>query len=177
MSDGISGPGAQLKNSEGVKNFLPEFTNYHKHGELYVPENGGLAVVLTTAGTYYTATGFTEGLESPDDYIDLDGTNGTITIGDKGAGLYRVDIGASFDSSRANVEIHGDCFLNGVDLANVGWIRDIGTANAIGNASDWGHVLLVPDDVLTYRLESDVNATTITLRHATLSLMWIAGEE
>lgn len=177
MSDGISGPGAQLKNHELVKSALPEYTNYHKHGELYAPEASPVSVSLPTANNYVISTGWTEGLETHDDYIVLDGANGTITIGDKGGGLYRIDVGASLESSRANVVVHGEAWLNGVACANIGWRRDIGTANNVGNASDWGHKVLAPADVLTFRFASDTNTTTVTIDHGTFSLMWIAGEE
>lgn len=177
MSSGKSGPIAQLKDNEGVKSLLPEFTNYHKHGELFASEASPVSVSLPTANNFVIATGWVVGLESPDDYIDIDEANGTITIGDKGGGLYRVDIGASFESSRANVVIHGEAWKNGVRSNNIGWRRDIGTANQVGNASDWGHGELVPGDILTYRFASDTNATTVTLDHGTFSLTWIAGEE
>lgn len=172
---GKSGPAQQSYGAGQLQRGIVERSNYHPHGELYANSANTVTVVCTLANTYYQAAGFQEGPETDAPYVVLDGAAGSITIGNLGKGIYLCYIGASFRSSRNNVTIHGDLWVSGVDQVNIGWQRDIGTANQIGDANSSGLVSLDPGDILTYRFESDTAATTLTLEHADFWCMKIGG--
>lgn len=172
----ISGPTAQSKDHELVKRILAEFSNYHMHGELYTFDNA-LSVSLPTQNTFVVSTGWTAGKSTGTDYVVLDAANGTITIGDKGKGLYYIKANMSFRSNKVNSAAHGSIFLNGTEQQNLSLRRNIAVANRIGNANTQnGFLSLVPDDVIDFRLESDVNSTTIVIEHGGFSILWMAGE-
>ena len=173
---GKSGPDIQVNDPKAIARLKAEFSNYHKHGSLYTHDNS-LQVSLPTAGADVVSTGWTAGLSTGAGYVVLDAANGTITIGDKGAGLYRIKIGISFSSSKANVVIHGSAFLNGAKINQVSFERSIGTANALGNAGDDDNIILAPGDVVDFRLNSDTNTTTVSINHGGLNVIWLAGEE
>ncbi len=176
MTPGISGSDVQLRDPKGLGRVLAEVPNYHMHGSLFTHDNA-LQVSLPNLGVFVVATGWTANLSTGAGYVVLDAPNGTITIGDKGAGMYRIKIGSSFSSSKNNVIIHGAAFLNGNKLLQVSWERSIGTANALGYAMDEDPVILAPGDVIDYRFSSTASTTTVDINHGGWGILWLAGEE
>lgn len=170
------GPGAQSFSTPKISQGVAEYSNYHMHGELYTHDDA-LAVSLPTADAPVISTGWTNNLSSGPDYVVIDGTNGTITIGDKGAGVYKIKGNVSFSSTRANVVIHAYMTVNNVKQNNLAFRRSVGTANIVGNANTQdGYVLLAPGDVICFTFESDTNTTTIDIDHGGFSILWIAGD-
>jgi hypothetical protein len=174
---GYPGRTEQLQNynSNDAARFTAEFSNYHRHGELWT-HDPGILTSLTVADTPVIVDGWDEGAQSGTDYAVLDGGAGTITIGDKGAGLYRIDATCSFQSSKANILVHGAVYVNGVKADNVAWERTIGTASQTGDASDYGYVYLVPDDELDFRVEASGVTANILITHGGWGIEWIAGD-
>ncbi len=176
MSPGISGSDAQLSDNKGVGRILAEVSNYHMHGDMFTHDDS-LQVSLPTAGAPVVSTGWTAGDETGAGYVVQDAPNGTITIGDKGAGRYQLNASFSFSSSRANVEIHGALYVDGVKQEKFTFRRTVGTANAIGDASFPSLTLMLsPGEVLDVRFESDTNTTTLDIEHGGWGIIWKAGE-
>ena len=172
---GKSGPDIQLADSKGLGRMIPELSNYHPHGSFYTHDNG-LTVSLPTLDTPVVSTGWTVNLQTGAPYVVVDATNGTITIGDNGAGLYNISVGVSFQSDKNNILVHAAAFLNGAKILTVSSERSIGTANATGYFADSDHVLLAAGDVLDYRFEADANTVVIAVNHGGMNVMKIAGE-
>lgn len=150
--------------------------NYHRHGELYT-HDGGMTVSLPTANAPVVSTGWTAGLATGSPHVVLDAANGTITIGDKGGGLYKIKGNASFSSSKANIVIHAYITVNGTKQDNIALRRNIQTVNAVGNANTQdGLVVLIPGDVVRFVFESDANTTTVSIDHGGFTIVWEAGE-
>ena len=173
---GKSGPDIQVNDPKTIARLKAEFSNYHRHGDLYTHDDS-LQVSLPTAGAAVKSTGWNDGDSTGTDHVVLDGANGTITIGDKGGGRYQLYSNFSFSSSKANVEIHGHYYLGGVQLDKFSFKRSISTANDLGNASTPPFTkVLAPGDILDFRFESDTNTTTLDLEHGGWGILWIAGE-
>ena len=107
-------------------------------------------MTLASAGTFYTATNLSEGVESN---IALDGANGTITITE--AGIYDISAFISFTGT-AGMTINCHVFINGSIEETLGFTRTIGASTSFGSASLGGKILLSADDVLTIRVTSDI---------------------
>ena len=173
---GISGPTAQNKDHELIKRILAEFSNYHMHGGVFTHDDS-LQVSLATGGVAVVSTGWTTAEHTGTGYVVVDAPNGTITIGDKGAGRYQVNGSFSFSASRVNVEIHGALYVDGVKQIRFAFRRAIGTANVIGDASVPSLTLMLsPGEVLDFRFESDTNTTTLDIEHGGWGIIWKAGE-
>lgn len=152
-----------------INNYL---TFKQSHGELYTYESG-VTVIASTANTYYTITGITAGESSGTGYAVVNATNGTITIGTNGAGLYEISFFISLSANKV-VELHGSVFINGSDTDKIGWRRDISTANQIGSAGASGLYNLSASDVITFRMKSSTANTNIAIDHAQLFVKRIA---
>ena len=173
---GISGPTAQSQEHELIKRVLAEFSNYHMHGGMYTHDNS-LQVTLPTAGAPVVSTGWTAGDSTGTGYVVVDAANGTITIGDKGAGRYQINASVSFSSDKANVEIHAAIYIGGVKQQKFTFRRSIGNANDIGDAGVPSLTeFLSPGDVLDFRFESDTNTTVVDIEHGGWGIIWMAGE-
>ena len=173
---GISGPTAQSKDHELIKRILAEFSNYHMHGGMYTHDDS-LQVTLPTKDTAVVSTGWTAGDSTGTGYVVVDAANGTITIGDKGAGRYRINGNFSFSSDKANALIHGAVYVDGVKQVKFTLKRKIGNANDIGNASFPSlTMVLSPGEVVDVRFESDINTTILDIEHGGWGIIWMAGE-
>lgn len=173
---GKSGPDIQVNDPKTAARLMVEFSNYHMHGGMYTHDNS-LQVSLPTAGAPVVATGWTAGDHTGTGFVVVDAPNGTITIGDKGAGRYQPNASFSFSSSRANVEIHGALYVDGVKQVKFALKRTIQTVNAIGDATFPGLTLVLsPGEVLDVRFESDTNTTVLDIEHGGWGILWIAGE-
>lgn len=138
-------------------------------GELYTHENS-VVITVTTAGTYYVITGLTAGLSKGTGYLTLDATNGTMTIGAKGAGRYRLTGHISaFSNKVANLEFA--IYLNGVKQDNCSVKRDITTANQEGAIPITGLLSLSANDVIDIRVTSSANSTNVSLDHFNFNLL------
>jgi len=176
MSPGISSSTAQSQEHELIKRVLAEFSNYHMHGGMYTHDDG-LQVSLPTALADVVATGWTAGDSTGAGYVVVDAANGTITIGDKGAGRYQFSASISFSSDKANVEIHGAIFINGVKQLKLGFRRTIAPANDIGDAGIPSLTeFLSPGDVIDFRFNSDTNNNVLDIEHGGWGIIWMAGE-
>jgi hypothetical protein len=176
MSGGISGPTAQIIDRELIKRIKAEFPNYHMHGGMYTHDNS-LQVSLPTAGSPVVSTGWTAADSTGTGFIVVDAANGTITIGDKGAGRYQINANFSFSSTKANALIHGALYVDGVKQIRFTLKRKIGNANDIGNASFPSlTMVLSPGEVLDVRFESDINTTVLDIEHGGWGIIWMAGE-
>ena len=176
MSDGISGSDVQIRDQKGLGRILAEVSNYHKHGDMYTHDNS-LQVSLPNLDTPVVSTGWTTGDETGAGYVVQNAANGTITIGDKGAGRYQISGSMSFSTDKANIEIHGAFFVGGVKQEKFAFRRSIGNANDIGNACVLsGSLLLSAGDVIDLRFESDTNTTLLDIEHGSWGILWIAGE-
>ena len=172
----ISGPTAQSKDHEAVKRLVAEFSNYHMHGGMFTHDLV-LQVTLPTALADVVSTNWTVGDSTGVGYVVLDGVNGTITIGDKGAGRYQINASASFSTDKANVEIHGSIYINGVKQLKFVFRRSIGNALDLGDAGIPSLTeFLSPGDVLDFRWNSDTNNTVVNIEHGGWGIIWMAGE-
>lgn len=165
---------AQLYGPQQIAQILAELTPYQAHGEIYTYENA-VSVACATAGTYYSVTGLTDGLNSGSGLVTVDGSNGKITIGNLSPGRYSVRFSMSLEANKANVVCHGDVFKNSSEQQNIAFERSIGTANVIGVVAATGFIDLVADDFLIVKLKSDTNTTTFDIPHMNLNAIRIAG--
>lgn len=173
---GISGPTAQSIDRESIKRIKAEFPNYHMHGGMFTHDNS-LQVTLPTALADVVSTGWTAGDSTGAGYVVVDAANGTITIGDKGAGRYQFTASVSFSTDKANVEIHGSIYINGAKQLKLAFRRSIGNANDIGDAGIPSLTeFLSPGDVVDFRWNSDTNTTVVDIEHGGWGILWEAGE-
>jgi hypothetical protein len=176
MSPGIGSSTAQSKDHELVKRILAEFSNYHMHGGMFTHDDS-MQVTLPTALADVVSTGWNAGDSTGAGYVVVDAANGTITIGDKGAGRYQFNAGCSFSSDKANVEIHISIYINGAKQLKLASRRSIGTANDIGYAGVPSLTeFLSPGDVVDLRWSSDANNTVLDIEHGGWGIIWMAGE-
>ncbi len=173
------------RGAEALQNYGPqliamlkaEFSNYHRKGELYLPEDGAIVVSLPTLNIFIITTGLTEGVSTGAGHVVLNGANGTITIGDQGEGLYKIYMSCSASANKV-CTIHGAAFLNGTLIPQVEFRRDITRTNNIGNFGRLGYSpgVLVAGDVLDFRFSADVNTVNFTIDHLNFHITWSAGE-
>ena len=176
MSLGKSGPTAQIIDRELIKRIKAEFPNYHMHGGMFTHDLV-LQVTLPNKDTPVVSTNWTAGDSTGAGYVVLDAANGTITIGDKGAGRYQINASASFSTDKANVEIHAAIYIGGVKQLKFTFRRSIGNALDIGDASIPSLTeFLSVGDVLDFRWESDTDNTVVNIEHGGWGIIWMAGE-
>jgi len=148
----------------GIRNKKIELNNLY--GELYTYENSA-SIACGTADTYYDVTGLTKGLYSSN--ITLNGTAGTITIGNNAGGIYKADLMASIQADKVSV-IHMDLFVNDVEKQNIAYSRKIATANQTGSASGSGILDLNDGDIVKAKVSSDINSTNVSLVQMNINL-------
>ncbi len=178
-----TGEGAQDYDQNLVGRISAEIQNFHPQGYLWHNDDtiGSLTIDLITIDVPVVATGWQESkVKASTDYLTLDAANGTITIGDKGRGIYKVKICSSFSSSKNNIELHGEVFLTPSGgsaglLEEVAWERTIGAAAAVGDSRRDNKILLNPGDVLDYRFHASGVPATVALRHASFAVSWWSG--
>jgi hypothetical protein len=165
----------QEQDPEKVKQLLHAMSNHHKHAELYTHEQGQ-TVSIPLSSTFYVVTGnYTAGESSGTDFFTINATNGTITVGDRGRGLYKIMYTTSFSATRL-VAYHAKIFVNGSEISRISFRRDITTANSFGDATCFGYCGLEPGDVVDIRYSKDSGASaTVSIDHANLILLYIAG--
>lgn len=173
------------RGSEALQNYGPqliamikaEFSNYHRKGELYIPDTAPQIIALPTGGSFVKVTGFTAGESSGAGHVVLDAANGTITIGDQGEGLYKIWTGMSFAANKVG-EVHGSIFVNNSELTKVGFHEKITNINSSGDANQLGYSrgVLVPGDVIDVRVTHDQNTVNLTIDHCNFHITWSAGE-
>lgn len=174
MSGFGQGEAAEEFNSDQIRRFLAEFTNYGVHAALFTHDDG-LTVSMTTVNTPVVSTGWNNGLATGAPYTVLNAANGTITIGDKGGGIYIGFISSSFDSDDNNVEIHGQMSINGTKYQPLSFRRSISNVNDIGDATKLFPMVVRPGDVIDYRWQSDTDPTTVNIEHGGFGIFWIGG--
>ncbi len=175
------------KGGEGIHDYNPAMLNtllaeisgrtYHRRGELYVPEDTEVELSLPSSGAFVVSTGWTAGIVTGAPHVTIDAANGTITIGDRGRGVYQINNSTSFFSNKVT-NIQGAVFLNGVVQEKTQFRRDITKSNNIGDAgkSAFSDGVLEPGDVLDFRFQADVNNVNLTLDHGNFNILWIGGE-
>jgi hypothetical protein len=139
------------------------------YGELYEVSEGGNAIALTDAGTFYQWVSSTIGETPGTDYVAGSVATDSLTIGPKGAGTYMVMMSYSFSGS-VNTLMEGAIFLNGVRQDRLEFNRFLGAGGDQGFAGIMGIVDLSAGDVLDFRIKADGAAKTVATRHASLAI-------
>jgi hypothetical protein len=122
----------------------------------YVEISGSVVTqAFTAAAGYEVVVGLTERVNNG----AISSTSTNVTIGTTGD--YRVTLTASFDTSVANMFLHGHLFTNGVHVPRIGWSRSMGTANDQGSAAGSGLIRLTAGQIIDLRADVDKDATMI----------------
>lgn len=149
------------------------YANYRGiYAEIYSYEEPNASTTVTTAGTYYPITVWTNGISSGNDYATTSAT-GKIGIGKKG--IYRVEHQASFSSNKVS-DLHADVWVNGADVEKCAWRRDITLANNNGSAGATCLLSLNANDELEIRATSNDNNTVISWDHLNLNVNFISNQ-
>lgn len=114
-------------------------------------------VVVATAGTYQTVTGFTAG-ESNN--VTLNATNGTMTIVE--AGKYAVNMVVSFGGTDSTT-FEGHLFVDDVKVDKIGAKRRLGTTGDVGTTGFTGIMDLAAAEVLKIKFTADVGGSYIAI--------------
>ncbi len=145
----------------------------YRLGELCIHEADTLSKLLVTSYTYYKITGWTIGAITGAPHLVADGTAGTFTVGDNGAGLYQISVNVSFITDKAT-NIHGAIFVNGVEHNHI--VFKSRAALAWLNVCVLGFTqgALVAGDEIDFRMKSTASDTLVTFDHGNTTMLWIA---
>lgn len=140
-----------------------------------------VTVDLVSVDVPVIVTGLQESRVKPStDYLTLDASAGTITIGPKGRGIYEVKVCTSFSSGKNNISVHAEAFLTPSGgspsvIEEIVWERFIRNIGDVGDARRDNKIFLLPGDVLDWRFRASGVPTTITVRHGSLAVSWYTG--
>jgi len=176
MSPGLHGnPSLENYGAPEILRILAEVSNYHPHGEVFYDVGGTVNTTLTTVATFYQmATGFTVGNETGAGYV-VGASAGSITIGDKGGGVYRINFAGSFMTNKA-CQIECRVYINTVGYRSLSYVVNHTALNLMTSVAISGFKTLVPNDVVVVKLAASVGTTVAQFGRANLNVQWIAGE-
>ena len=141
------------------------------YGNLYINNEGGLGVAITTGGTYVpiNGTSWTVGTVKGANYL-TGATNGDLTCGTFGAGVYEANWQTTFGGD-TNQVYHAALFKDGVIIASTTSARKLPAAPADqGSMSGFGLVTLASGNVVDLRITSVSDTTNATIYHAKVVL-------
>jgi hypothetical protein len=149
---------------------FPEVVGYLV--EEHPTHTGETDIVCTDADTAYPWISATEGYVTGIGFVtsDLADANGdNLEIGVHGAGVYDIDLDASFSGTAGATFMVG--VYKGGTLTNVWLERKIGTGGDVGNAGCSGRIALVAGDELSVEVISVGGASkTFTIHRMGLSI-------
>jgi len=159
--------------SDAKKNAKLEDVVYSiaSYGDLYINNETGIGVTVTTGGTYYQigTTDWTVGTVKGGNYITGD-TTGDLISGQSAAGTYEYswDLGFGGDT---NEIYHAALHIDGVIQSNTIQSRKLGAAPGDrGNFGADGIITLAAGEKVDLRLTAVTNGSTATVFHAQLFL-------
>lgn len=163
--DGLNSPMLDRRAS-----MLPDYSP--KVGELYI--DGTPSFSLHPGGTFVVISGATEGASAGDRVIDLDGTNGKITVVSPAAeGTYLVSFSATFGVNTADTVVF-NVHKNGVLQSNIraGHRADeTGKYYVVGST---GILSLKAGDYVDVRIYSFADSITATVYKFNLSIVCVS---
>lgn len=159
------------KSTDAVETYNLSLGLAPSYGELY---NTTGTVTVTTLGTYYGFTNALAGEVAGTGYVTFtdNATSDRLTVGDNGAGKYKVTIETSFSTSAAD-DITGHLFVNDSQNTKVKFTRTT-SLNAKGSASATGIITLAANQYVDVRFTAGKNGTVITFDVLNLNIIRIA---
>lgn len=150
--------------AEGTRKQLSHYTYRQSVSGYTYTYDMEIAVTATDADVYYPIVG----LEPfPVNDFEISAT-GAMIVKPYRDGCYDIRFGASLSASKANVDAHGEIFINDAGYDYISYERTISTASQIGSAFASGGASLAEGDSIRFHLKSDTPATTYTVHHAQL---------
>lgn len=157
----------QKANSNFVK-VEPVYGAYYVYAEDEAQQN----IVAAVAETYYSITGMSNGEVKGAPYLTLG--DDVFTVGESGAGLYRIEFSMSLEADKAAV-LHADVTKNGAHLGTISSDIKLTNQNDQRAMAGAGMVALVTGDTIGLHIKSNTTSTTIGLRHVSFTIQRISA--
>lgn len=133
---------------------------------------GGLSATLTGADTLHNITNLNASsvMVGEGEYFSVSQGIGTINFTDSGKGVYRVYMGASFESNKIGV-FHCAVYKNWNDKQEISLQRKVSSINSVGDAGKVGFIRVVQGDFINIQCETDVSTSPmITVNHLNFNI-------
>ena len=138
------------------------------HGTLYLYDDTGSDVTVTTAGTYYQFTDFTVGHTAG--LAVASAATDAVTIQTGGAGHYDIAWTMCSDGTNA-AEMEAAAFVNGNEIKACCAVRELGTPSRLSAMSATCTTALADGDVIDLRVTSNGNGDSFSVHRLSLTVV------
>ena len=128
-----------------------------------------ISVVITTTVTYVQVSGYASTIVHAGAWLAVATTDGDITIGASGAGVYHVD--ASISLTRGNAAMwHCASWMDEAEQNGAEFERKMGPSNDVGSASLTGMFTLAAAEVVSIRCKNQSDTDNMTVNHISFNI-------